>query len=291
MKGPTYQRTARASGCSRSVKRASGFAYAAAGLLAATLAGACAKTDRDAPHYYYPVEALTGGLVYGYAPVEPLGGAPHYWYHRGVETADSTMLVSTYYAADFEPRQLVRERIVREGSLLRDLRLYFPTASGESQTVRAEVLQPALFSFGAPDADRLLVSSVAFSEPAAGGTEGAAADGVTGFGESENQDPRSRPRYTLTRNRSYVSDTLYVLDGATVDAQLWHVRELTEQDSAGVLTIESRAIEIYARDIGLVYRERRFANGEGEGYRLAERITMDSLNARAAAALAAASAR
>ena len=59
------------------------------------------------------------------------------------------------------------------------------------------------------------------------------------------------------------------------------MRELTEQDSVGVLAVESRALEIYAEGVGLVYRERRFDNGEGEAYRLARRMPMDSLDALA----------
>ena len=269
-KTPPYQRTSPPPGCGTRVRRTSQLGRRARLLLlSVTLCAACAKTGHDAPRYYYPAEALTQGLVYGYAPVAPLGGRPHYWYFRSVETPDSMTLVSTYYDADLEPRQLVRERIVQEGSLLRDLRLYFPTAAGESVAVQADILQPALFSFEAPDPDRVLISAVTLQEP---GGEG----GVAGFSDSGTETAR----YTVTRNRRYLRDTSYVLDGAPVPAQLWHVRELTEQDSAGVLAIEATAVEIYARDVGLVYRERRFSSGEGEAYRLAERISMDSLAAR-----------
>ena len=277
---PNHQRTSPPSGCSTRVRRTSQLTRRAGpvptllALLSVALCAACAKTGNDAPRYYYPVEALTQGLVYGYAPVPPLGGRAHYWYFRSVETPDSAMLVSTYYDAAFEPRQLVRERIVSQGSLLRDLRLYFPTASGESVAVQADVLQPALFSFEAPDPARVLISAVTLREPREGGD-------VAGFSDSETETAR----YTVTKNRRYLRDTSYVLDGTPVPAQLWHVRELTEQDSAGVLAIEATAVEIYAEDIGLVYRERRFGNGEGEAYRLSERITMDSLNSRAESVL------
>ena len=237
-----------------------------------TLGAACAKTSPD-PRYYYPVTELTEGRVYAYAPVAPLGGAPHYWYFRSVETPDSTLLVSTYYDAQFEPRQLVRERIVSQGSLLRDLRLYFPTGTGESAAAQAEVLQPALFSFEAPDPQRLLVSAVRVA-PGFGDSRPA--------GDTLSQNP-PRARYTVTRNRHYLRDTTYVLDGAPLPAQVWRVRELTEQDSVGVLAVASEALEVYAEGVGLVYRERRFENGEGEAYRLAARLSMDSLNVLAGA--------
>ena len=254
-KAPPYQRTSPPRGCGTRVRRTSQLARRAAALalLSATLCAACAKTRNDAPRFYYPVEELTGGLVYGYEPVAPLGGRAHYWYFRAVETPDSTALVSTYYDAAFEPRQLVRERIVSEGSLLRDLRLYFPTATGESAAVQAEVLQPALFSFDAPDPDRVLISAVTLREPGSGGAGERDEGDVAGFSDSGTEGAR----YTVTKNRRYLGDTTYVLDGTPVPAQLWHVRELTEQDSAGVLAIEAAAIEIYAEDVGLVPGQKR----------------------------------
>ena len=55
------------------------------------------------------------------------------------------------------------------------------------------------------------------------------------------------------------------------------MKELIEFDSAGVLSIEAQQTEVYAKTLGLVYRERRFANGSGEAYGLAYITTMDSL--------------
>lgn len=207
--------------------------------------------------YYYPIDELADGMVYSYESAGPLPQAPHYWFYRSVETLDSLVLTSTYYSFDFQPRQFVNERIVSSGSIMRDLRLYTPT-EGASKTVIAEVLAPALFSFEAPDTGRILVNTVSFRQ---------------------NSEQDSSALYTLTRNRKYVKDTMFNLSGKPLDAQLWSVRELTEQDSLGVLAIESQAVEIYAKDIGLVYRERMYSDGSQEAYRLAGRFSMDSLTA------------
>ncbi len=231
-----------------------------AGGLAAVCLLACRTSDAPSARFYFPVEDLGQGRAYVYEGVGDAPAPTHYWYFRSVQTPDSTMLVSTYYDAAFQPRQLLNERIVAQGSLLRDLRLYFPTDSASAVT-QARVLQPALFSFEAPDPDRLLINVVEFE----GG----------GF----RQNP-PRATYTLTRNRRYRHDTTYVFDGQTLAAQLWTVRELTEQDSVGTLAIESAAVEIYAEGVGLVYRERRFASGQGEAHRLREILPMDSLSAR-----------
>lgn len=235
--------------------------------VAALCLGACQTGAEPSARFYFPVEELGQGLAYVYEGVGEAPAPTHYWYYRSLQTPDSTMLVSTYYDADFQPRQLLNERIVREGSLLRDLRLYLPTDTA-SDITEARVLQPAMFSFQAPDTDRLLVSVVEFEEGGFVGAEGGL-----------RQNP-PRPTYTITRNRRYRADTTYAFDGRTLPAQLWTVRELTEQDSAGTLAIESAAVEIYAEGIGLVYRERRFANGTGEAHRLTEVLPMDSLAAR-----------
>ncbi|MFK8057918.1 MAG: hypothetical protein AB8F78_17460 [Saprospiraceae bacterium] len=205
--------------------------------------------------YYYPVDDLADGMVYSYESVGAIQQPPHYWFYRSIETLDSTVLTSTFYSADFEPRQFVNERIVKSGSLMRDLRLYTPT-EGASDAVISDVLAPALFSFEAPDTARILVNSVSFRQ---------------------NTGQDSSALYTLTRNRKFIADTLFTLSGKLVPSQLWSVRELTEQDSLGVLALESRAIEIYAEGIGLVYRERMYSDGGQEAFRLKGRFSMDSL--------------
>ncbi len=216
----------------------------------------CSKLGPNAD-FYYPVDELADGMVYAYESVGPLPQPPHYWFYRSVETPDSLVLTSTYYSVDFEPRQFVNERIVETGSLMRDLRLYTPT-EGASDAVIANVLAPALFSFEEPNPERILVNAVSFRQ-------------------NPNQD--SSALYTLTRNRQFVQDTMFNLSGKPIPSQLWSVRELTEQDSLGVLALESRAIEIYAQGIGMVYRERIFSDGSQEAYRLSGRFSMDSLTA------------
>ena len=207
--------------------------------------------------YYYPIDELEDGLVYAYEGSIDGGFAPYYWFYRSVETPDSTVLTGTYYSYEFEPLQFTNERIVADGSLRRALRLYSPTDSISTQTV-ATVLEPALFSFLEPDPDRLLVSAVRFSSgPDSSGNPGAI--------------------YTITHNRHYLKDTSITLFGKTYAAQAWEVRELIEQDSVGVLSVENQALEIYAEGVGLAYRERIFSNGTLEAYRLTGRFSMDSL--------------
>lgn len=208
--------------------------------------------------YYYPVDELLDGLVYAY---EPAAGTDaevfpgYYWYYRAVETPDSTVLAATYYDADGEPRQYVGERIVGEGALLRDLRLYRPTDSA-SVVTEADVLAPAVFSFREPDPARVLVAAVGFRQNDSSAT------------------------YTVTRNRRYARDTTLAVGGDDYAAQVWTVRELIEQDSAGTMALESRGVEVYAEGLGLVYRERVHGDGTVEAHRLARRFPMSELERR-----------
>jgi len=226
-------------------------------ILVLTLGLASCSSLGPNAEYYYPVEDLADGMVYAYESVGAVQQPEHYWFHRSIETLDSLVLTSTFYSADFEPRQFVNERIVESGSIMRDLRLYTPTDS-ISKAVVADVLAPALFSFEKPNSERILVN-------------------VVSFRQNEGQD--SSALYTLTRNRQFISDTVFTLSGKPIPSQIWSVRELTEQDSVGVLALESRAIEIYAKGIGLVYRERMYTDGSQEAFRLAGRFSMDSLTA------------
>jgi len=212
--------------------------------------------------YYYPVDDLADGMVYAYESVGPIQLPPHYWFYRSVETPDSLVLTSTRYTSDFEPRQFVNERIVKSGSLMRDLRLFTPTV-GASETVVADVLAPAMFSFEIPDTGRILVNAVSFS--------------YADLKIRQNAEENESALYTLTRNRRFIKDTSFTLSGKPVPSQLWSVRELTEQDSIGVLALESQAIEIYAQGVGLVYRERMHSDGSQEAFRLKGRFSMDSL--------------
>ena len=220
----------------------------------ALMLGSCSSYGPNAD-YYYPVANISDGMVYSYESVGEMQQPPHYWFYRSIKSADSLVLTSTFYSADFEQRQFVKERIVESGSLMRDLRLFTPT-EGASGAVIADVLAPALFSFESPDTSRVLVNAVSFRQI---------------------PDQDSSALYTLTRNRRFVKDTSFILSGKPIPSQLWSVRELTEQDSLGVLALESQAVEIYAKDIGLVYRERMYSDGSQEAYRLNGRFSMDSL--------------
>ena len=233
----------------------------------AWLLAACSSYGPSA-QFYYPIDELTEGLVYAYEGTGEQAFPPHFWYYRSVIGRDSTTLAATYYDAALEPRQFTNERIVSSGALRRDLRLYAPTDSNSQQVV-ATVLEPAVFSFEAPDPDRLLVSAVQWQE--------------TSFGESPISSLTAKPPvYTVTHNRRYLRDTLVEVLGERRTAQVWQVRELIEQDSAGILALEARITEVYADGLGLTHRRRVHSDGTVEAYRLVARLPMDSLVARAA---------
>ena len=209
-------------------------------------------------NYYYPLDDLADGRVYAYRPAPGSDSASfpgYYWFHRAVETPDSLVLTSTRYDEAGQPRQYVAERIVDGGALMRDLRLFVPTDSA-SVVTQAEVLEPAVFSFLVPLPGRVLVSAVRLRQ-----NDSAAV-------------------YTITRNRHYARDTSVVVDGQTLPAQVWAVRELIEQDSAGTLSLETHGIEVYAEGVGLAYRRRDLGDGTVEAHVLTERFAMEVLEQR-----------
>ncbi len=204
----------------------------------------CTSSRGPNADYYYPINELEDELLYTYESVGDAGFGPHYWAYSAKEFSDSTILSGTYYDANRQPRQHITERIVNDGSLRRSLTLLEPGDSATNER-SATVLEPVVFSFEPPNPDRLLVSAVRWQE-----------EGIT---------------YTVTHNRHYLRDTSIVFNGQSYPAQTWMVRELIEQDSAGVLALESRAIEVYAKGIGLAYRERLYSDGTVEAHRLVRR--------------------
>ncbi len=223
---------------------------------AALCLAACAKTGPEAA-YYYPVEALETGSVYAYRSVNDSLGDAYYWYYRSYERDDSTLLTGQFYDTSFEPRQFVAERIVPSGALLRELRL-FPDGDSADLQIKATILQPAVYSFAEADTGAVLVNAVSWEQRSrvAGGAP---------------------TRYTLTRNRRFSGSGTFEVDGEALPTRIYTVRELIEQDSAGVLSLESRGEEHYARGVGLVYRSQTYSDGSVRAYTLRARFPMDSL--------------
>jgi hypothetical protein len=231
------------------------FSRLRAPLALAALLSACAGDGaRDIRDYYFPLRELTDGLVYEYRPVDNDTFPPLYWYFRSIIFKDSAFLVGTFYEYDLLPRQFVREELVSNGVRLRELILYEIDTTGGQRPMPADIVAGDVFPFRVRPQGGIFLFNVRWSPPGSEDT-----------------------RFTLVKNRRYLGDTTFVYEGRKRPAVRFEVRELLEHEQEGVLEKEYAGVEIYAKNLGLVYFRKDIAEGLSLAYRLAARYPMAEL--------------
>lgn len=203
--------------------------------LALSVFSSCGDTvneERDIKKYYFPVADLDQGLVYEYETAGDERNPPFYYYYRNVRDAADLYLTGTYYDYNFTPIQFVREEVVKNGMTLSDFYFYTTDSLTQKQNrVPVEILNNNVFPFTVNETQPgVLLFSIKWDDPEPTGTE-----------------------YTLIRNRQFAGDTTYVYQGKTYDAVQFYVRELIDNYNEGHLETEYDGLEIYAKDLGLVY--------------------------------------
>lgn len=223
-------------------------------------ATACNPSGRkDIRDYYFPLKKLTEGQVYEYRPIGEDSLSPAYWYYRSFLQEEGIYLTGTYYEYDLNPLQLVREELVSNGMLLQDLFVFIADSTGRQQRIAAEVLAGNVFPFSVSDSSGIFLYKVRFDFPNEIGST-----------------------TTLIKNRRYLGDTTYTVNGQSYDAVRFEVRELVEDQSVTEGTVEPRfsGEEIYAEGIGLVYY-RKNLGPQSIAYELADRYPMEQLEQKA----------
>jgi hypothetical protein len=223
-------------------------------LLSACQFGAGNK-PRSIEAYYFPVDALSEGLVYEYRGKDP-ADPPFYWYFRSFLQDTADFLTSTYYDYNFNPFQLIREERMPDGMIIRESFLYETDSLGYSTQVVVQVPQASQFPFLLYSEHPVVVQESRWSMPADSGA-------VT----------------TLLRNRQFMGDTTVYVDGQLYDAVKFYVRELIDINKEGHMEYEYDGEELYAKGIGLVFTERRIAEGFTTSFYLTKRYPMTELEA------------
>ena len=227
-------------------------------MLAVMLCCACGA-ERELRPYYFPFKTLTEGLVYEYQPTDTLG-TPFYAYYRTLYEDDKTYLTVMFYDHTYTPYQFVSERLVNSGALLERQFLYETDTLGKQVQIPLRVASNNTFPFklatdGPPG---VLLMEMSWAQPSQPGAT-----------------------FTLVRNRQYARDTTWTYQQETLDAIVLRLRELIEHDEEGVLSQEYGGTEVYAEGLGLVYSEKRIAEGLTLAYRLADRYPMSTFLERA----------
>jgi hypothetical protein len=226
------------------------------GLLAMLILISCQNDGKqDIRDYYYPMRSLEDGLVYEYQSPSIDSLTPAFWYYRSFIQDDGVFMTGTYYEHELEPLQLVREEMVSNGMLVKEVFLYEPGDSTGRQTrLDVEVLQGAAFPFEVSDSSGVFLYKIRWSPPSDSGAT-----------------------YTVIKNRHYAGDTIVNVLGKSRNAVIFQVQELVEYDKNGVFEKQFGGKEIYAEGLGLVYYNKMVDDQMSWDYALVNRYPMDTL--------------
>lgn len=200
--------------------------------VAAILTLAACEKRRHVEEFYYPWRQLGTPTVYQYQPTDTADtlAAPYYVLLQQLKTDTATFLLRTRYSNQFYQVNLQREEMLREGALLNDLRLFTFTPEGRQQSLPAVIEHGNVFPFFVKDTAGIFLSRMYWELP----------------------DQKGH-KQTLIRNRRYLHDTTFDFKGRKIPAIVMEVREVTDDDNQqGVLEIELKGTETYARGLGLV---------------------------------------
>lgn len=212
--------------------------------------------QRNIRKFYFPVTELDEGLVYEYRPVNNDTFPPVYWYYRNVKQKEELYLIGTAYdGINLLPTQLVTEAVVSNGMLLEDMYLFANDTLGGQVQVPVEIQSGSAFPFLVKDSTSVFLYKVKWSDSPDVST-------------------------TLIKNRRFLGDTTYLYNGTEYPAVQFSVKELIEQRAEGSLELEYDGIEIYAKDLGLVYYKKEIQSGFTQEYALAKTYPMTTLEAK-----------
>lgn len=222
---------------------------------------ACTGGKRDIRAYYFPVDDLRDGKVYAYTALEGDTTDRRYCYYRTILPDSGQFLVSTQYDRYFGIVQILREKIVDNGSLARQTTLYeTDTASVQSHPVEAAIESPNLFPFRVTDSL-----------------------GVFLFGLRYHPSDDTAATIYLIRNRRYLGDgPEFAFGGEKYATVRFGLREVIGHSKEGSSEFEGTGEEWYAKGLGLVYFSKSFSEGNIRyAFRLSEIFPMAELERRA----------
>lgn len=211
---------------------------------------------RNIEAYYYPVDEWKEGMVYEYHPVNNAALPVHYWYFRKLETDTVTYFTGQYYDHNFRPRQIFNAEIVRNGVFVNDYILYEYDSLGNVLQREALIAAAGSFPFEVKDSTELFMYKLKWLYP----TE----EYPDGYLE-------------ITRKRRFIGDTTYAFKGEPYDGVKFKMEELMDDFNDGHLEKEYPGIEIYAKNLGLIYYKKEIDENFVEEYELRDTFSMAKL--------------
>lgn len=206
---------------------------------------------RNVESFYFPLNQLSEGKIYEYHSTGNESDPPIYWHYKSEKIGESEYLTGTSYGPAMTPDQYVKEEKVANGMLLQDFITFEKDENGKAQPVKANVVNPNVFSFGVKKHGSVVVTTIKWT----------ALDGSA--------------HYTFVRNRQFETDTTVNFNGKNIQAVKFNIIELIDQEEQGHLELEYGGTEIYARGIGLFAFSKDISEGWQMQYQLVNIYTKE----------------
>jgi hypothetical protein len=195
--------------------------------------------------YYYPIESLSEEKIYEYVlEIEGQSYLSHYLSLKKELGEDgSIFLISKYYAPDFKQNQEIKEWIIKDGVITQEYK--FLVFDSTSQTVKEypnEVNQNVVFPFYAS-----LDSVMAYRFVC------------------EMKLPPDFLTVKLVRDRKFNKKVSYTYKDEALEAIAFTATDLYDienTEGGGFWGQKKATIEVYAKGVGLVYKETKTAGSE-----------------------------
>lgn len=196
--------------------------------------------------YYYPIESLSEEKIYEYV-IENKGETylSHYLSLKKETGEDGNVyLISKYYAPDFQQNQEIKEWIIKDGVITQGYTfLVMDSISQSFKEYPNEVSQNVVFPFYAS-----LDSVMAYRFVC------------------EMKLPPDFLTVKLVRDRKFNKKLSYTYKEEELEAIAFTATDLYDIENVeggGFWEQKKATIEVYAKGIGLVYKETKTAGGEG----------------------------
>ncbi len=216
----------------------------------------CGKAPNylDVSSYYFPYDLLEEGLVYEYQSTGGDSLTTEYWFHKSVKDENGWQHTGNYYDQNLKVRQFYREQVFETGTIFKDYFLYVTDSTGKEERIDANIGSPNGFPFQLKDSTSILVTELSwlFSE-----------------------EPFHKT--SLVRNKQYAGKIKYRFKGEDKPAIQFSLKELIDDEREGHLEAEYNGLEIYAKDIGLVYYNKEISKDLQLQYQLVDIYPMAQL--------------
>jgi hypothetical protein len=193
-----------------------------------------AEEVRDLSSYYYPVNDLSAeGTLYTYKNMQDTLADKEMWRHR--KKGDGLVESINYdFKGDVVQRQF--DHIVTNGVLIDSLILYFEDSFGITRQQKVKVLTPHRFPFDPGDSTKVWLTHL------------------------EWWQPEDSVHIVLERRRRFIGPVSWEFEGKKIPAVKFRTEDKFETEEVGWTSSAWTGVEIYAKNIGLVYYKRNISD-------------------------------